>query len=321
MNTSNITSKLLAETFTTTAFFRSLIDYPYSEEILEYLLNESGLTKEELQARWDWFDKVFWEEYWKKISALSFSTIIEARWLLLDSILKSEVDENTIVLEVASWFSPRAINLINNHWFKASQYIETDKAENISLKQGFYNWLANQEKPVLSDFNVVTDDISKLEKLILNLKELNPNINKLVVLNEWLLIYLTPEEQWNYFNNLKELKLRLTKHWINIKYITIDMPTHENFTDWLLHEWFTHDDHVNVMKNVDSKILECLHMKESDFLDNIWVKKIKKYYYPEEIISSLNTWKLIKYREVPEIEKKIKNFLEQKILFAYSVEI
>lgn len=315
--------KALAETFTLTAFFRSLVNYPYSEEMINYLLTQSWLKKEELQARWDGFDKVFWEKYWKKISALSFSTIIEARWLLLDSILKSKVNKNTVILEIASWFSPRAINLINNEWFNASQYIETDKSETIWLKQWFYNNLSWIKTPILSNFNVITDNISNLEELLLNIKQLNPNINKLIVINEWLLIYLLPEEQRKYFDNIKKLQAQLKKYWIDIEYISIDLPTHENFTNWLLEEWFTHEDHINVMRNVDSKILECLHNWEQDFFENIWIlwENIEKCYYTDDIITKLETWKLDKYKDISWIRNKVNEFLKQKILFAYSINL
>ncbi|MDD3646703.1 MAG: class I SAM-dependent methyltransferase [Candidatus Gracilibacteria bacterium] len=323
INTFLNSQRALAETFTLTAFFRSLVNYPFSKEVINYLLSVSGLSKEELQSRWDSFDRVFGEDYGRKISALSFSAIIEARGLLIDSILRQKVDKNTIILEVASGFSPRAVNLINNYGFNHTQYIETDKLEIIGLKKGFYNNLLDAKTPVLSSFNVINDDIGELEELILNLKEVNPDIYKLVILSEGLLIYLSPEEQRKYFGNLRKLKERLRLYGIEIEYISIDLPSHENFTDWLLHEGFSHEDHIQVMKNVDPKILECLHEKEESFFNNIGVDldRVNKYYYQSGVLQHLETPKLDKYKSILGLDKKIEDFLRQKILFAYSIKL
>lgn len=325
--------KALAETFTLTAFFRSLVNYPYSKEVIEYLLNKSWLSKEELQARWDGFDKVFWDEYWKIISALSFSAIIEARWLLLDEILKSKIDKNTAILEIASWFSPRALNLINNNWFNSTQYIETDRNETIWLKQWFYNWLKDVKKPLCLNFDIVNDDILKIIEIIFWMKKLNPNLNKLVITLEWLMIYLKPEEQKLFFDKLRMLSEKLDKSWIKVEFLSIDLPSHENFTDWLLHEWFTHDDHIKVMQSVDPIILKCLHETKNDFFKNIWINEwqITKHSYfwsswrgHKSLFwkeGELKTSKLNKYKNIPWIKEKIDNFLWQDILFAYSINL
>lgn len=272
----------LAETFTLTAFFRELVKYPFSKEIIDFLLLKSWLKNEDLQNRWDWFDKVFWEDYWKKISALSFSTIIEARWLLLDSILRQNVDENTVILEVASWFSPRGLNLINNEWFNSSQYIETDRKEVILLKDEFYNWVKWLSKPILSNYNVITDNIDNIISIILNCKNDNKYLNKLIVLNEWLLIYLTPLQQKVYFENIRKISSELKKYDIT---------------------------------------LECLHNTEIDFFNNIWVlsDNVNKYYYTDYVIDKCNTEFLTKYNSVEDLNLKIRNFLKQKILYAYSI--
>jgi len=73
------------------------------------------------------------------------------------------------------------------------------------------------------------------------------------------------------------------------------------------------------MKNVDPEILESLHNTQKDFLMENSIKKIKKYYYDMNIINSLHTPKLEKYRNLPELEQKIVKFLTQKILFAWEV--
>jgi hypothetical protein len=95
-----------------------------------------------------------------------------------------------------------------------------------------------------------------------------------------------------------------------------------------LHEWFTHEDHIDVMKNVDSKILECLHNTESDFFRNAWIdqKEITKYNYDTNrtsywtnFIDSIKTWSLEKYKDIEWIEDKIIDFLKQDILYAYSI--
>jgi len=51
--------KFLAETFTLTAFFRSLTYYYASEYIIKFLLKTSNLSLDDLKKRWDGFDKVF----------------------------------------------------------------------------------------------------------------------------------------------------------------------------------------------------------------------------------------------------------------------
>ncbi len=311
----------LAETYTLTAFFRSLIEYPYSREIIDYLLLKSWLEDQELQKRWDWFDAIFWEDYGKKISALSFSAIIEARWELIDSLLIEKVDKNTVILEVASWFSPRAINLINNHEISADQYIETDREEVTSLKEEFYLSMEWVNKPTLSNYNVVEDEIDQVVQLVLSCKERNPLLDKLLVMNEWLLIYLKPDQQKKYFDNLRNISTQLKDHWIRLEYVSIDMPTHENFTSWLVHEWFTYDDHIEVMRNVDSIILECLHDTEEDFFKNVWIdiSSINKHYYSDEIIENCKTEVLEKYKNIMNLDIMIKRFLKQKSLYAYSI--
>jgi hypothetical protein len=228
---------------------------------------------------------------------------------------------------MASWFSPRALNLINNKWFNPNQYIETDRVEAIWLKHWFYDTLNDVLKPLLIDFNVVNDDISKIIELISWMKELYSDLNKLVITLEWLLIYLKPEEQKAFFDKLKLLSNDLWKLWIDVKFLSIDMPTHENFTDWLLHEWFTHDEHVQVMKNVDPVILECLHQTENNFLENNWININKINYnthmssYWTNFLDKIMTWKLDKYKDIPWINEKIEKFLWQDILFAYLVDL
>jgi len=44
------------------------------------------------------------------------------------------------------------------------------------------------------------------------------------------------------------------------------MPTHENFTNWLIHEGFSFKDHLDVMSKVDPIIIESLHNTEKEFL-------------------------------------------------------
>jgi len=46
------------------------------------------------------------------------------------------------------------------------------------------------------------------------------------------------------------------------------MPTHENFTNWLVHEDFTLKDHLDVMSKVEPKIIESLYNTEEDFLNS-----------------------------------------------------
>jgi len=99
------------------------------------------------------------------------------------------------------------------------------------------------------------------------------------------------------------------------------MPTHENFTDWLIHENFSHKDHIEVMKNVDSQILGSLHNTENDFINSNSIPKLNKYYYTDEIITSLKTPKLYKYKKITDLREKVNIFLKQDILFAWDIEL
>lgn len=313
--------KFLAETFTLTAFFRSLTYYYASEYIIKFLLKTSNLSLDDLKKRWDGFDKVFWDEKWNTISALSFSTIIEARWELIDSILEEKIKNNdTVILELWAWFSPRWLYFLNKIWYK--NYIETDLSKTISLKNKFYSFLETQgfKIPKVMKFNVEQkSDWKEMYDYIKILKLENPNIVNLQIVSEWLLIYLNKKQQKHFFEDLNIFAWLLNNEWIKTNYLTIDMPTHENFTNWLTYEWFDFTTHIEVMKNVDPEILESLHNTQKDFLMENSIKKIKKYYYDMNIINSLHTPKLEKYRNLPELEQKIVKFLTQKILFAWEV--
>ena len=127
--------KLLVEPYSLTAYFRSILNISSSFEVINFLIKKSNLSLWELEQRWDSFDKVFWEEYWNKISALSFATIIEARSRLLDQIIEKQDNNKTITIELASGFTPRWLNQINS-W---NNYIETDKSYVIELKNEFYD--------------------------------------------------------------------------------------------------------------------------------------------------------------------------------------
>lgn len=314
--------KFLAETFTLTAFFRNLTNYYNSEEIIKFLLKVSNLSFDDLKKRWDNFDKVFWNEKWELISALSFSTIIEARWMLIDNILEEKLNNNTIILELWSWFSPRWLYFLNKIWFK--NYIETDLSKPISLKNKFYQYIntKNLKSPKTIKFNVEQEkDWNEVYNYVKILKIENPEIKNLQIVSEGLLIYLDKKHQRKFFEELNFFAWLLNNEWIKTSYLTIDMPTHENFTNWLTYEWFDFTSHIEVMKNVDPMILDSLHNTEKDFLMENSIKNIKKYHYDMKIISSLNTPKLEKYRKLEWLDKKIQQFLLQDILFAWEINL
>ena len=50
---------LLLETYSLTAYFRHLLNMNHSKEIINFLLNNSELKEDELEQRWDNFDKIF----------------------------------------------------------------------------------------------------------------------------------------------------------------------------------------------------------------------------------------------------------------------
>ena len=317
--------KALSNVYTLTAFFRSLIFYPYSENIINYLYKVSGLTKEDLQSRWDWFDSIFWnEEYWRKISALSFSTLIEANTKLLDKVILDNFNDKSIILEIAAWFSPRGIVFLNKYNIDETKYIETDLMETIELKKDFYNNLDSLKTPLLSDFNVIKNNdwnnITKLLKLLIKTQ----NIEQILIPVEWMLIYLNFNKQKLFFNNLKKLASELKKAWAkSVKFLSMEIPSHKNFTDWLIYEWFSHQDHIKVMNNVDSTIVSSLHKTDTDFFkhNNIPQNKINKYFYTDEIISEIYTSKLTKYKEIKKLDNKINKFLKQDIMYVWEWEI
>ena len=312
--------KLLVEPYSLTAYFRSILNISSSFEVINFLIKKSNLSLWELEQRWDSFDKVFWEEYWNKISALSFATIIEARWRLLDQIIEKQDNNKTITIELASGFTPRWLNQINS-W---NNYIETDKSYVIELKNEFYDYLNNIDKktPGIRILDVLNKDDFKNLYDYIKLEQLKDNkINEINLVSEWLLIYLSKNEQKMFFENLRNFAKLLKELSIKVKYLTIDMPTHENFTNWLVHENFTLKDHLDVMSKVEPKIIESLHNTEYDFITDNSLSTIKKYYYSDEIITSLKTPKLSKYKKIPHIKEKINTFLKQDILFAWEIEL
>ena len=312
--------KLLVEPYSLTAYFRSILNISSSFEVINFLIKKSNLSLWELEQRWDSFDKVFWEEYWNKISALSFATIIEARSRLLDQIIEKQDNNKTITIELASGFTPRWLNQINS-W---NNYIETDKSYVIELKNEFYDYLNNIDKktPGIRILDVLNKDDFKNLYDYIKLEQLKDNkINEINLVSEWLLIYLSKNEQKMFFENLRNFAKLLKELSIKVKYLTIDMPTHENFTNWLVHENFTLKDHLDVMSKVEPKIIESLHNTENDFITDNSLSTIKKYYYSDEIITNLKTPKLSKYKKIPHIKEKINTFLKQDILFAWEIEL
>ena len=313
--------KLLVEPYSLTAYFRSILNISSSFNVINFLLKKSHLSLWELEQRWDGFDKIFWKDYWNIISALSFATIIEARWKLLNSIIEKQDNEKNIIIELASWFTPRWLNQVDN-W--NNHFIETDKKNVIELKTEFYTYLNSTDKktPEIKVLDVLDKQDYKNIYDFIKLEQLKNNkINEITLMSEWLLIYLNKNEQKIFFENLRNFTKLLKELSIKVKYITIDMPTHENFTNWLVHEDFKLKDHLDVMSKVEPKILESLYNTEDDFLTSNSISNIKKYYYSDEIIASLKTPKLSKYKKIPNLKEKINTFLKQDILFAWETKI
>ena len=314
---------ILAETFTLTAFFWYLNWCYFSENIVSYLMKTSNLSIDDLQKRWDWFDSVFWKEKWTLISALSFSTIIEARWELLNKTIKNISDENTIIIELASGFNPRWLYFVNKLWCNEKYFIETDLSKTIHLKSKFYDYLKTtwMKTPSLEKQNVENkNDWYNIYNKIKLLKWENQQIKKVIIVCEGLLIYLDKKHQKVFFEELNIIQELLKNEDIQTSFLTIDMPTHENFTNWLVLEWFDFTSHINVMKNVDPIILESLHNTQRDFLWENWLKTIQKYYYDDDIINNLHTPSLDKYKDLEWLKYKIQNFLKQNILYAWLID-
>ncbi len=312
---------LLIETYSLTAYFRSILNITSSFDVINFLIKKSNLSLSELEQRWDSFDKVFWKEYWNIISALSFATIIEARWKLLNEVIEKQDNNKTLTIELASGFTPRWLNQINK-W--NTNFIETDKENVIELKNEFYNYLnsLNKKTPTLQEVNVLKKEDFKNLYDFIKLEQLkNKEINQITLVSEWLVIYLSKDEQKIFFENLRNFSKLLKEINIKVKYLTIDMPTHENFTNWLVHEDFTLKDHLDVMNKVEPNIIESLHNTTNDFITSNSLSKIKKYYYSDEIILSLKTPKLSKYKKIPDLKEKINTFLKQDILFAREIEL
>lgn len=303
------------------SYFKDLLSIKFSYEITNFLLKKSKISIWEFEKKWDNYDIIFWKEYWNKISALSFATIIEARWILLNNIIKQKDKNKNFTIELASGFTPRWLNFVNS-WY--TNYIETDKENVIKLKNEFYEYLESIGKntPKLLTVDVLNKhhfkdlyDFIKVEKLK------NQNLNHLTLVSEWLVIYLDKIEQKIFFDNLRDFSKLLKEIGISTSYLTIDMPTHENFTNWLVHEDFSLKDHLDVMSKVEPKIIESLLNTEDDFKYHNSLPELKKYYYTEEIITSLKTPKLAKYKKIKNLKEKIDKFLKQEILFAWEVEL
>ncbi|MDD2870895.1 MAG: hypothetical protein PHS49_02795 [Candidatus Gracilibacteria bacterium] len=303
------------------SYFKDLLSIKYAYEITNFLLKKSKLSIGDFEKKWDSYDLIFGKEYGNKISALSFATIIEARGILLNNILKSREIDNNLIVELASGFTPRGLNLVNKG---TTNYIETDKENVIKLKHNFYEYLNSIDikTPQIKTLDVLDRhhfkelyDLIKVEKLK------NNNLEQITLLSEGLVIYLDKIEQKQFFDNLRELAKLLKEINIKMTYLTIDMPTHENFTNWLVHEDFSLKDHLDVMSKVEPKIIESLHNTQNDFTTYNSLGELKKYYYDEEIITSLKTPKLAKYKKIKNLKEKINTFLKQDILFAWEVEI
>ena len=103
----------------------------------------------------------------------------------------------------------------------------------------------------------------------------------------------------------------------------MEIPSHKNFTNWLVQEWFSSEDHIKVINNVDTSIVSSLHKTDKDFFahNKISENSIKKYYYTDEIIKKIYTQKLIKYKEIKNLDNKINNFLKQEIMYVWEWEI
>jgi hypothetical protein len=74
------------------------------------------------------------------------------------------------------------------------------------------------------------------------------------------------------------------------------------------------------MSKVEPKIIESLHNTQNDFISENSLWEIKKYFYTNEIITSLKTPKLPKYKKIDALSDKIHDFLSQDILFAWEKE-
>ena len=298
-----------------------IIIYPYAHTTINFLLKKLNLSLNDLENKRNYFEKEFSYNFSELITILTFSVIIEAKTYLIDKIIKKQDSKKNIVIELASGFTPRWLNLTNKYNIK---YIETDTNPIIKLKNEFYDYLYSVDKKIP---DLITIDILKKEdfKILYNhiniLKLKDPQINNITLLTEWLLVYLNKSQQKIFFENLKVFSKLLKEISIQVKYITTDMPTHENFTNWLVSEDFTLKDHLDVMSKVEPKIIESLHNTEDDFLTSNSIWKIKKHYYSDEIIISLKTPKLAKYKKIPKLKEKIHSFLKQDILFAWEVEL
>ncbi len=142
-----------------------------------------------------------------------------------------------------------------------------------------------------------------------------------MIVSEGLLIYLDKKHQKTFFEELSVFAWLLNNEWINTTYLTCDVPTHENFTNWLVDEWFDFTSHIEVMKNVDPTILDSLHNTFKDFIMENNIQNIIRHKYSFYIINSLNTPDLEKYKNLNNLHQKIIDFLSQDILFAWEYKL
>ncbi len=317
--------QMLANVFSLTAYFRFILNQKFSPIIINYLLKNSWLSQDDLKNRWDNFDKVFNSDYWKLISALSFCTITEAMWYLTDRIIKTKDLKNTIIIELGCWFSNKWLRVVDAYDLDNRYYFETDRKDVIDFKKWFYDEISEEHKtPTIQKLDVLNrQDFIDLFNQIKILKYENDELKNIFIFDEWVTLYLNKEEQKQFFENLRFFWNLLKDSWFKVEHMTPDIPSHENFTNWLVHEWFSLKDHLDVMQKVDPKIINALHNTEEDFFRENWIdtKKIKKYYYDELVISKMKTHKLVKYNEIEWLKDKIRKFLKQEILFAWEMEL
>lgn len=169
-----------------TALYRTFSDIPYAQEIFD-ALEKLRIIKGETDIP-------------SELKKYERSPLIEARYKI-DSKLILENDSHQI-LEIASGLSPRGLTISSD---KNTKYVEVDFPEVIKLKKDIVSSIKNdQQKDSNNNLFFESGDALKENDLMRASKHFNEK-EKIIVLNEGLLAYLTFEEKIILSKNIYKL--------------------------------------------------------------------------------------------------------------------
>lgn len=175
------------------AYERTLTDIPFSQEIFTEIIKIHKNERENL---------------FKELRFFELAPRFEARYKLINKLLKQSGIKQ--VLEIASGFSPRGIEIAQNHEFK---YVEMDLPENAAAKRKITDKIITKHKIETGNLFIGEGDglnFKDLNKVISNLDETQP----VAVITEGLLRYLNFKEKTLLSRNIHKLLEKFSGIWI-----------------------------------------------------------------------------------------------------------